>query len=105
MNVYGRMYVGTKDKSTSYVKYDPTENDGKGLLTVKAKLIVESDDGDVTLIEGGMIRTNLIKTDELFANVGNFVKELHVGLISDSNYHFNVSTTGKLEIKDNSNIV
>lgn len=105
MNVYGRMYVGTKDKSTSYVKYDPTENDDKGLLTVKAKLIVESDDGDVTLIEGGMIRTSLIKTNELFANVGNFVKELHVGLISGSNYHFNVSTTGKLEIKDNSNIV
>lgn len=65
MNVYGRMYVGTKDKSTSYVKYDPTENDGKGLLTVKAKLIVESDDGDVTLIEGGMIRTSLIQADQI----------------------------------------
>lgn len=65
MNVYGRMYVGTKDKSTSYVKYDPTENDGRGLLTVKAKLIVESDDGDVTLIEGGMIRTSLIQADQI----------------------------------------
>lgn len=65
MNVYGRMYVGTKDKSTSYVKYDPTENGGQGLLTVKAKLIVESDDGDVTLIEGGMIRTSLIQADQI----------------------------------------
>lgn len=65
MNVYGRMYIGTKDKTTSYVKYDPTENDGNGLLTVKAKIIVESEDGDVTLIDGGMIRTALIQADQI----------------------------------------
>ena len=76
MNVYGRMYVGTKDKSTSYVKYDPTENGGKGLLTVKAKLIVESDDGDVTLIEGGKIKTNLIDVDKVIADIGIWTNQI-----------------------------
>lgn len=125
MNVYGRMYVGSKDKS-SYVQFDPTDNSGKGRVKIKAQVVFEGtgdslaqdtiaqqigyDDwsdmtSNQTIIEGGMIRTSLIKTDELFANVGNFVKELHVGLISGGNYHFNVSTTGKLEIKNNSNIV
>lgn len=125
MNVYGRMYVGAKDKS-SYVQFDPTDNSGKGRVKIKAQVVFEGT-GDLlaqdtiaqqigydnwsdmtsnqTIIEGGMIRTSLIKTNELFANVGNFVKELHVGLISGNNYHFNVSTTGKLEIKNNSNIV
>lgn len=67
MNVYGRMYVGTKDRNTSYVKYDPTANDGAGLLTVKATIIVKDPDGgnDVTLIDGGYIRTNLINADTI----------------------------------------
>lgn len=97
MNVYGRMYVGTKDKSTSYVKYDPTENDGKGLLTVKAKLIVESDDGDVTLIEGGMIRTSLIQADQIIttdliaSTITSGGKDLNI------NGNFIIKTDGSFE--------
>lgn len=143
MNVYGRMYVGSKDKS-SYVQFDPTENSGRGKVKIKAEVVFEGTDdvateyiqnsvnssvssnndtfahqlgysnyndlvakaeAEQTIISGGHIRTSLIATDELFANVGNFVKEMHVGLISGSNYHFNVGTTGKLEIKDNSGVV
>lgn len=125
MNVYGRMYVGSKDKS-SYVQFDPTDNSGKGRVKIKAQVVFEGTGDSLaqdtiakqigydnwsdmtsnqTIIEGGMIRTSLIKTNELFANVGNFVKEMHVGLISGSNYHFNVGTTGKLEIKDNGGVV
>ena len=143
MNVYGRMYVGAKDKS-SYMQFDPTENGGRGKVKIKAEVVFEGTDdvateyiqnsvnssvssnndtfahqlgysnyndlvakaeAEQTIISGGYIRTSLIRTNELFANVGNFVKELHVGLISGGNYHFNVSTTGKLEIKNNSNIV
>lgn len=67
MNVFGEMYIGTKDKTTSYVKYDPKANDGAGLLTVKATIIVKDPDNesDVTLIEGGYIRTNLINADTI----------------------------------------
>lgn len=97
MNVYGRMYVGTKDKSTSYVKYDPTENDGKGLLTVKAKLIVESDDGDVTLIEGGKIKTNLIDVDKVIADIGIWTNQIQVG------NNFTVTSDGTMTAK-NANI-
>lgn len=152
MNVYGRMYIGAKDKS-AYVQFDPTQNDGRGKVTIKAEVEIISGSGydnltdkpDIdgminnategindkfaktmgysnyddmvnkakklgTIISGGYIRTSLIHanqliTDDLLASVGNFIKELHVGLISGSNYHFNVSTTGKLEIKNNSNAV
>lgn len=97
MNVYGRMYVGTKDKSTSYVKYDPTENGGKGLLTVKAKLIVESDDGDVTLIEGGKIKTNLIDVDKVIADIGIWTNQIQVG------DNFTVTSDGTMTAK-NANI-
>lgn len=97
MNVYGRMYVGTKDKSTSYVKYDPTENDGKGLLTVKAKLIVESDDGDVTLIEGGKIKTNLIDVEKVVADIGIWTNQIQVG------DNFRVTSDGTMTAK-NANI-
>lgn len=97
MNVYGRMYVGTKDKSTSYVKYDPTEDDGKGLLTVKAKLIVESDDGDVTLIEGGKIKTNLIDVDKVIADIGIWTNQIQVG------NNFTVTSDGTMTAK-NANI-
>lgn len=97
MNVYGRMYVGTKDKSTSYVKYDPTENDGKGLLTVKAKLIVESDSGDVTLIEGGKIKTNLIDVDKVIADIGIWTNQIQVG------NNFTVTSDGTMTAK-NANI-
>ena len=81
MNVYGRMYVGTKDRETSYIKYDPTINGGAGLLTVKATIIVKDpdDESDVTLIEGGYIRTNLLKVKDIVANAGTISNSLSVG--------------------------
>lgn len=85
MNVYGRMYVGSKDKS-SYVQFDPTDNSGKGRVKIKAQVVFE-DTGDLlaqdtiaqqigyndwydmisnqTIIEGGMIRTSLIQADQI----------------------------------------
>lgn len=85
MNVYGRMYVGSKDKS-SYVQFDPTDNSGKGRVKIKAQVVFE-DTGDSlaqdtiaqqigyddwsdmtsnqTIIEGGMIRTSLIQADQI----------------------------------------
>lgn len=85
MNVYGRMYVGSKDKS-SYVQFDPTENSGKGRVKIKAQVVFEGtgdslaqdtiaqqigyDDwsdmtSNQTIIEGGMIRTSLIQADQI----------------------------------------
>lgn len=96
-NVYGRMYVGTKDKSTSYIKYDPTENDGNGLLTVKAKIIVESESGDVTLIEGGKIKTDLIDADNIVASIGIWTNQIQVG------DNFTVTSDGTMTAK-NTNI-
>lgn len=85
MNVYGRMYVGAKDKS-SYVQFDPTENSGRGKVKIKAEVVFEGtgdslaqdtiaqqigyDDwsdmtSNQTIIEGGMIRTSLIQADQI----------------------------------------
>lgn len=85
MNVYGRMYVGSKDKS-SYVQFDPTDNSGKGRVKIKAQVVFEGtgdslaqdtiaqqigyDDwsdmtSNQTIIEGGMIRTSLIQADQI----------------------------------------
>ena len=40
-NVFGRAYIGNKNQ-TSYMKFDPTEDDGVGRLTVKGNFILES---------------------------------------------------------------
>lgn len=85
MNVYGRMYVGSKDKS-SYVQFDPTDNSGKGRVKIKAQVVFEGtgdslaqdtiaqqigyDDwsdmtSNQTIIEGGKIRTSLIQADQI----------------------------------------
>lgn len=40
-NVFGRAYIGAKDEHT-FVKYDPTANNGQGLLTVRGKVILEN---------------------------------------------------------------
>lgn len=92
MNVYGRMYVGTKDRETSYVKYDPTANDGAGLLTIKATIIVKdpNNESDVTLIEGGYIRTGLLKVEDIVANAGTISNSLKVGT------RFEVDSSGNL---------
>ena len=81
MNVYGEMYVGTKDRETSYIKYDPKANHGAGLLTVKATIMVKDPDNesDITLIEGGYIRTNLLKTKDIVADAGTISNSLKVG--------------------------
>ena len=69
-NVYGRMYIGTKPSSQkeSYVKYDPTIDNGDGSygrVQVKADIIVEGTDGDKTLISGGYIDNDVINTNTL----------------------------------------
>lgn len=44
--------------------------------------------------------TNLIKADEIIANIGSWNKEIKVGKIDDTHYHFEVDSTGKLAIQD-----
>lgn len=66
--VYGRTYIGTKPDSPkeSYVKYDPTIDNGDGSygrVQIKADIIVEGVDGDKTLISGGYISTDIINTN------------------------------------------
>lgn len=97
MNVYGRMYVGTKDKTTSYMKFDPTENGGTGQLTVKAKIVVEGQDGDETLIEGGYIKTDLINVNNLLADA-IWTGEIKVGgTAEDPNFY--VDSNGNITAK------
>lgn len=95
-NVYGRMYIGTKpgNDKESYVKYDPTIDNGDGTygrVLVKADIIVEGEDGDdFTMIDGGHISTKLIDADQIIANVGVIHNELQVG------DNFRVDTNGNL---------
>lgn len=74
--VYGRTYFGTKDETTSYVKYNPQTN----LVTIKADIrIVGEEDGDDTLISGGYINTKYIDAETIVANIGVIHNELQVG--------------------------
>lgn len=91
MNVYGEMYIGTKDRETSYIKYDPKANHGAGLLTVKATIMVKDSDGsDVSLIDGGYIKTNLLNATDIVANAGTIKNSLKVG------ENFQVDSSGNL---------
>lgn len=118
MNVYGRMYIGNRDQS-SYVKFDPTLNK----VQIKAEVVFEgtnelaqdliakklgytdwnnmSTTGN-TIIKGGMINTDLINAQVIIGNIGFWEKAIKVGRIDDTNYHFEVDSTGKLTIQDNS---
>lgn len=70
MNVYGRMYVGSKDKS-SYVQFDPTENSGRGKVTVKADIEIISGSGYNNLTDkpdiNGMISSANSESSNNFA--------------------------------------
>ena len=85
MNIYGRLYVGTKDKETSYIKYDPTVNNNAGELTIKAivKILPTStiDNGttEETIISGGKISTNLLDAAQIVASAGTIKNSLQVG--------------------------
>lgn len=85
MNIYGRLYVGTKDESTSYIKYDPTANNNKGELTVKAivKILptstIDNGTSEQTIISGGKISTGLLNASEIVANAGTIKNQLQVG--------------------------
>lgn len=118
MNVYGRMYIGNRDQS-SYVKFDPTLNK----VQIKAEVVFEgtnelaqdliakklgytdwnnmSTTGN-TIIKGGMINTDLINAQVIIGNIGFWEKAIKVGRIDDTNYHFEVDSTGQLTIQDNS---
>lgn len=68
MNVYGRMYIGAKDKS-AYVQFDPTQNGGRGKVTIKAEVEIISGSGYDNLTDkpdiDGMINnaTDVINDD------------------------------------------
>lgn len=99
-NVYGRMYIGTKpgNDKESYVKYDPTIDNGDGTygkVLVKADIIVEGEDGDdFTMIDGGHISTKLIDADQIIASIGVIHNELQVG------DKFRVDAEGNLTAND-----
>lgn len=96
MNIYGRLYVGTKDKETSYIKYDPTVNNNAGELTIKAivKILPTStiDNGttEQTIISGGKISTNLLDAAQIVANAGTIKNSLQVG------NNFKVDSSGNM---------
>ena len=43
---------------------------------------------------------NLIKADEIIANIGSWNKEIKVGKINNNDYHFTVDSSGNLTIQD-----
>ena len=73
MNVYGRMYVGSKDKS-SYVQFDPTENSGRGKVTVKADIEIISGSGYNNLADKPDINGMISSANSESSN--NFAKTL-----------------------------
>lgn len=73
MNVYGRMYVGSKDKS-SYVQFDPTENGGRGKVTVKADIEIISGSGYNNLTDKPDINGMISSANSESSN--NFAKTL-----------------------------
>lgn len=73
MNVYGRMYVGAKDKS-SYMQFDPTENGGRGKVTVKADIEIISGSGYNNLADKPDINGMISSANSESSN--NFAKTL-----------------------------
>lgn len=73
MNVYGRMYVGSKDKS-SYMQFDPTENGGRGKVTVKADIEIISGSGYDNLTDKPDINGMISSANSESSN--NFAKTL-----------------------------
>ena len=86
MNVYGRMYVGSKDKS-SYVQFDPTENGGKGKVTVKADIEIISGSGYNNLTDkpdiNGMISSANSKSSNNFAETLGY--DSYADMVSKAN--------------------
>lgn len=80
MNVYGRMYVGSKDKS-SYVQFDPTENSGRGKVTVKADIEIISGSGYDNLTDKPDINGMISSANSESSN--NFAKTLGYGSYAD----------------------
>lgn len=94
--VYGRTYFGTKDETTSYVKYNPQTN----LVTIKADIrIVGEEDGNDTLISGGYINTKYIDADTIVSNVSVIHSSLQVGDDGEGGYNFVVDSEGNMTAK------